>query len=101
VATPEGGPYQRRSVIFESGRNPSDRSGRGVHVAQIEKQPVFRTEFQPAHPYADERGYVKLPGINPLMEMANMIEAQRAYEANVTAIQVGKEILHSSLRILA
>jgi len=101
VMSPDGGPYQRRKVLFEAGKDVQDRTGEGVHVARIEKEAVFRTEYDPSNPYADENGYVKLPGIDPLMEMANMIEAQRAYEANITAVSVGKDMLNSSLRLLA
>ena len=100
VMSPDGGPYQRRKVLFEAGKDVQDRTGEGVHVARIEKEAVFRTEYDPSNPYADENGYVKLPGIDPLMEMANMIEAQRAYEANITAVSVGKDMLNSSLRLL-
>jgi len=101
VDTPEGGPYQRRSVIFASGRHPGDRSGQGVHVARIEKQPVFRWEYDPSHPYANEKGYVKLPGINRTAELVNAMEAQRAYEANITAVEVSKAMLGAALKLLA
>jgi len=101
VMSPDGGPYQRRKVLFQTGKDGQDRTGAGVHVARIEKEAVFRTEYDPSNPYADENGNVKLPGIDPLMEMANMIEAQRAYEANITAVSVGKDMLNSSLRLLA
>jgi flagellar basal-body rod protein FlgC len=101
VDSPDGGPYQRRSVIFEAGRDARDGSSRGVHVAKIEKEPVYRWEYDPGHPYANKDGYVKLPGIDPMVEMVNLIEASRAYEANVTAIDVSKAMLNSSLRLLA
>ena len=101
VDSPEGGPFQRRSVVFRSGQHAGDRSGQGVHIGTIEKQAVFRMEHDPHNPYADKNGYVKLPGIDPLTEMVNMMEAQRAYEANITAIDVTKSMINSSLRILA
>jgi len=101
VDSPEGGPYQRRFVVFEAGASPADRSGRGVHVARIVKEPVFRTEYNPSHPYADENGYVKLPGINQVTEMVNAMEANRAYEANITVMDVTKSMFNSSLRLLA
>ena len=100
VTSPEGGPYKRRSVVFEAGMSP-DSDGAGVHVAEIEKENTFRYEFDPANPYADERGYVKLPGIDPMVETVNMMEAQRAYEANITAVEVSKSMLQSALRLLA
>ncbi len=100
VVTPEGGPYKRRSVIFETGRNGLDQSEQGVHVSRIEKQNVFRWEYDPANPYANQQGYVKLPGIDQMTEYVNMMEAQRAFEANITAVDVSKSMLNSSLRLL-
>ena len=101
VDTPEGGPYKRRSVVFATGSGPGDRSGQGVHVSKIEKQAAFRMEHDPNNPYANSEGYVKMPDINPLVEMVNLMEASRAYEANITAIDVSKAMLNSSLRLLA
>ena len=94
-------PYQRRAVIFNSGRNPHDRSGSGVHVAAIQQQPAFRYQYDRSNPYANEQGYVKMPAIDTLVEMANGMEAQRAYEATLAAIDISKTMLNSSLRILA
>jgi len=99
--SPDGGPYKRRSVIFQSGTEAHDNSERGVHVSGIDKQAVYRWVEDPSHPYANEQGFVKLPGINPVVEMVNMMEAQRAFEANLTAIEVSKAMLNSSLRLLA
>jgi len=101
VETPEGGPYRRRSVVFAQGQNPADRSGQGVHVSAINKEAAFRWEYDPQHPYADKNGYVKLPDVDPLVEMVNLMEASRAYEANITSIEVSKAMLNSSLRLLA
>ena len=101
VDSPEGGPYQRRSVIFSVGSHPNDRTETGVHVSAIEKQNVYRWEYDPKHPYANKDGYVKLPGIDPIIEMVNLMEAARAYEANLMAIEVSKAMLNSSLRLLA
>ena len=100
VDSPDGGPYQRRSVIFEAGGNPNDKTDQGVHVARIDKQKIYRSEYKPNHPYADADGFVKMPGIDWVTEMLNMMEAQRAYEANITAVEVSKAMLNSSLRLL-
>ncbi len=101
VDSPDGGPYKRRSVVFSVGKNSNDSEGQGVHVSAINKEAVYRWEYDPQHPYANKDGYVKLPGINPLIEMVNLMEATRAYEANITAIEVSKAMLNSSLRLLA
>lgn len=96
-----GEPAKRRSVIFETGSNGRDSSGQGVHVAAINEQDVSRLEYDPSHPYANADGYVKMPGINPVVEMVNLMESQRAYEANLAAMDVSKAMLNSSLRLLA
>ena len=101
VVSPDGGPYQRRSVVFQSGLNARDNTENGVHVARIDKQETFRWVKDPSNPYANEQGYVKMPGIDALMETVNMMEAQRAFEANLTAIEVSKAMINSSLRLLA
>ena len=101
VESPDGGPYKRRSVVFSTGKNASDRTGEGVHVSAINKEAVFRMEYNPQHPYANKQGYVKLPGIDHLTEMVNGMEASRAYEANLTVIELSKAMLNSSLRLLA
>ena len=101
VDSPEGGPYRRRSVIFEAGMHNGDRSGRGVHVSEIKKEPVFRWKHQPNHPYANEQGYVKLPGINHLVEMVNGMEAVRAYEANLAAMEMTRTMTDNTIRLLA
>jgi flagellar basal-body rod protein FlgC len=59
----------------------------------------FRLVYDPDHPDADEKGFVKMPDINPLMEMVEMMTAARAYEANVTAIKTIKDITRKSLEI--
>jgi len=97
---PDGTPYQRRSVEFQAGSKAGDRSGQGVHVAEIRQEAVYRKEYDPSHPYADADGYVTLPGIDYLTEMTNMMLASRAYEANVTAVELSKSMLNSSLRLL-
>jgi len=98
---PDGTPYRRRAVIFETGKNCQDRSGEGVHVAGINKESVYRYVYDPAHPYANSEGIVKMPGIDHITEMLNGMEAARAYEANLTAIELSKGMLNSSLRLLA
>jgi flagellar basal-body rod protein FlgC len=101
VDSPDGGPYKRRSVIFSTGSQRNDATETGVHVSAIEKQEVYRREYDPKHPYADKDGYVKLPGIDPILEKVNEMEAARAYEANIAAIEVSKAMLNSALRLLA
>lgn len=90
--TPEGGPYRRKVVVFEPlleramGRRAGG-VGHGVRAARVE--PDFVTPFEevtdPGHPDADENGNVRMPNVNPLREMADLIGSMRSYEANLSA----------------
>ncbi len=99
--TSEGGPYRRKDAVFATSR-PAPRFGEtlsrlsgnppsGVEVTQIlaDNSPP-RLQYDPKHPDADEKGFVALPNINVVEEMADMIIASRAYEANITATQASK-----------
>jgi flagellar basal-body rod protein FlgC len=61
----------------------------------------FRKAYEPGHPDADADGYVKYPNIDMAVEQVNALEASRAYEANITAMEVTKAMLNASLRIIA
>ena|SRR5215212_7944526 len=97
----EAVPYRRRFAVFAAGR-PEKSGGAGVSVAKIEvdKGP-FRKEYQPSHPDHDKDGYVSYPNIDLAVEYVNALEASRAYEANVTAMEVSKAMMNASLRLLA
>ncbi len=94
------GPYQRRIAMFSPG---DGRGGPGVHVENIveDMQGKPRLVKEPGHPFADERGIVAYPNVDPSTEMINGMVATRAYEANVTAIEATKSIIASTLRLLA
>ncbi len=108
--TPEGGPYKRKAVIFESMNNResfdqvlnkhiSSRNN-GVRVSEIvEDNKPFPLVYDPTHPDADEKGYVQLPNVNMIEEMVNMISASRSYEANVTAFNSMKAMISKALEI--
>jgi flagellar basal-body rod protein FlgC len=93
------GPYQRRFAVFLAGRR-ENHSQPGVR-AQIRTDRSFREVDEPFHPDADARGMVRYPNIDPTVEIVNAIGASRAYEANVTAMEVTKSMLNASLRLLA
>ncbi|ANQ54053.1 flagellar basal body rod protein FlgC [Thermosipho sp. 1063] len=100
--TKNGEPYRRKVPVFqELVRNIKGRvENGGVIVKEIyEDQSPFRIVYDPAHPDADENGYVKLPNVNVVREMVDMINAQRAYEANVTAFNTTKAMINSALQI--
>ena len=96
-------PYRRRQVVFQAMLEGSAGSkAGGVRVDHVEEDPSdFRKVFNPHDVDADADGYVKMPNVDPLMEMVDLMEASRAYEANVTAMEATKSIVASSLRILA
>jgi flagellar basal-body rod protein FlgC len=74
--------------------------GNGVSVAEIrEDSRPPRMVYDPAHPDADEKGYVAMPNINIIEEMTDMIAATRAYEANVTAFNAAKSMAMQALQI--
>ncbi|MDB5305417.1 MAG: flagellar basal-body rod protein FlgC [Phycisphaerales bacterium] len=94
-------PYRRRFVVFAPGR-ADDPSKPGVHVSQVgldDSAPLQK--FEPGHPDADADGYVKYPNIDTATEYVNSIEATRAYEANITMMEVSKQMFNSSLRLIA
>ena len=93
-------PYRRRIVTFAPGQ-PGASGQAGVHVANISEDPSpFNERFDPGHKDADARGYVKYPNIDLAMEYVNMLEASRAYEANVTMMETSKAMINSSLRLI-
>lgn len=108
--TPEGGPYKRKDAVFtatplEGGFGSTlDRAAREqvrqVKVTEIkEDASPPRLQFDPSHPDADQQGYVAMPNVNVVEEMADMINATRAYEANVMAAQAAKNMALKTLEI--
>ena len=103
---PDGKPYQKLRPIFvteavDAGSTfttAMDQELKKVAVQGIEKdQTPPRQVYDPGHPDADKRGFVSLPNINLMEEMADMLLATRAYEANVTAFNVSKSLAMSAL----
>lgn len=78
----------------------SPRAVSGVSVSSIEEtKEKFKMVYEPDHPDANEDGFVKMPNINAVSEMIEMMTASRAYEANVTSIETAKSMIRSSLKI--
>jgi flagellar basal-body rod protein FlgC len=107
-------PFRRKDVIFQAGVPERGSPFRGVSIPRVYEDPsAFRKAYEPENPdaIADGRdhdgdgkpddGYVFYPNVNPLVEMVNMIDATRAYEANVTAFEATKGINAAALRLLA
>lgn len=124
--TDEGGPYRRKEVIFKAidfdkmlnaklaesenfhkYEDPLDEGAKGekaipsltsVVIDKIVRDDKnFKLKYDPSHPDADANGYVAYPNVNPVVEMADLIEATRAYQANVSAFQSAKNMASNAI----
>ena len=98
--TPGGDPYRRKIPTFTS---QLDRTLEAKTVALGKVAPDnsdFRTKYEPSNPAADQNGYVKYPNVNPLIEMTDMRDAQRSYEANLNVIGATRRMIQRTLDIL-
>ena len=108
--TAEGGPYRRKEVVF--GSEPArdsfseilegelDAQAQTVHATEVvnsDKPPILK--YDPTHPDANKDGYVAMPDINVMVEMADLLTAQRAYEANLKAMKITKSMATKALEI--
>ena len=99
-STPGADPYRRKVPTFVS---QLDRTldARTVGMGKIvPDNSDFRTKYEPSNPAADQNGYVKYPNVNPLIEMTDMREAQRSYEANLNIIGATRRMIQRTLDIL-
>ena len=110
----DGNPYRRKEVTLRAvgqdgtfGSQLSRAMGTsgvapgGVQATEItQDQTPLKQVYDPGHPDADERGYVQMPNVDPVAEMVDLISAQRAYEANVTAMSAAKQMFAKTLEIL-
>ena len=95
---PGGDPYRRQVPVFTPYQT---NAGQGVRVARVEPdRKDFRSVYDPSHPSADAKGYVKLPNVDTLVEALDMKEAQRAYEANLNVIETARAMEQRTLDIL-
>jgi len=107
--TENGDPYRRKMVVLSSTNNFKDMVVKnlneykitgGVEVSDIvEDQSEFKLVYDPEHPDADENGYVSMPNVDSLKETVDMMEAYRAYQANVTALNTTKQMAVKALEI--
>lgn len=100
ASTPGEEPYRRKTVLFAT---ELDRAT-GVPVVRVAGETFDASEFQrrfdPGHPSADKDGYVLLPNVNPIIEMTDMRQAMRSYEANLAVIEVSKTMLQKTIDLL-
>lgn len=111
--TEDGNTYRRKVVAFQErgvdrfdrylteSRKRGSHIGNGVKVVEVREDTSsdFIMEYDPDHPDADENGYVSYPNVNLVTEMTNLIDASRAYEANITAFEASKSMAQNGLTI--
>jgi flagellar basal-body rod protein FlgC len=107
--TENGDPYRRKYVVFQEKTNdiafeeffnkPYSTPG-GVRVSEIgTDMSEFKYDYNPSHPDADENGYVRMPNVEVVQEMVDMMSAYRAYEANITALNTFKDMAVKTLEL--
>lgn len=108
TSTPEGGPYKKKSVYFQSTplsfKDQLDgnlrRATQGVEVKKIvEDKTPPRKVYNPSHPDADGEGYVAMPNVNHMEEMVDMMSATRSYQANATVVKSAKRMALKALEL--
>ncbi len=96
---PGGDPYRRKTISFQEMIGASGESM--VDVAEIARDnSEFSLSYDPIHPAADENGYIKMSNVNPILEMSNMREASRSYEANLNMLEAGRNMRNRLLDML-
>jgi len=102
-----GEPYRRREVVFATvlreavGDADQAAPAGGVEVLRVaEDKTPFKVLYDPNHPLADDRGYVRRPNIDIMREMVQLTAAQRAYDANLSALKAYRDILRNSISII-
>ena len=103
---PDGQPYRRRDVMLASEPVSSfdaslkDAQALGVKVSGVvEDQSPFRRRYEPSHPDADEEGYIALPNVDSAEAMIDLMGAARAYQANLAAVGMVRDVLQSALEL--
>lgn len=100
ATAPGGEPYRRKTILFESEFNKALQTELvGIKGVEPDKS-EFKRDFRPDHPAADAEGYVLTPNINTLIEMTDMREAQRSYEANLRIMRTVRTMIEQTVGIL-
>ncbi|MRI83759.1 MAG: flagellar basal body rod protein FlgC [Nitratiruptor sp.] len=95
-----GQPYRRKVPVFKEVLDQESGLSQVKIERVIEDPSEFKMRYDPTNPLADERGYVRLPNVDPMREMVDMISAMRTYEANLTAFNTHKEMLLKTIEII-
>ena len=98
ATTPNGDPYRKQIPVFQPKMLDNAKGVAMTRVAQ--DQTPFRQAYQPSNPAADSKGYVKMPNVNSLIEIMDMREAQRSYEADLTVMDAAKNMQAHTVDLL-
>lgn len=99
-ASPAERPYQRQVVTFRNVLDQVDGSSRVKVRGIVKDRTPFGKEFEPGNPGADKLGYVRTPNVSTLVEMMDMREAQRSYEANVTVVEASRMMMMRTMDLM-
>jgi flagellar basal-body rod protein FlgC len=100
AAAPGAEPYRRKIATFKTELDQT-LDAQTVALGNIQNDPSdFRVKFEPGHPAADTNGNVKYPNVNSLVEMTDLREAQRSYEANINVIGASRRMIQRTIEIL-
>jgi len=92
--------YRSKQPVFQTILNEKKASQAGVRIYDIvESQEPLKMEYNPAHPMANEEGYIFRPNVNTVEEMANMLDASRAYETNIEVMNTSKQLLLRTIQL--
>lgn len=100
ASTPGGNPYRRKISTFKQEFDKELNANVVLPGRVLKDYSKFDLKFDPSHPAADAKGYIKLPNVNTLIEMADMREAQRSYEANLNVITSSRRMMSRTIDIL-
>lgn len=98
--TPGGDPYRRRTITFAEELSRAE-GVRGVSVRSIGvDQRDFKTTYDPGSPAADARGYVKQPNVDPMVELADLRDANRSYQANIQIVKQARDLVSLTIDLM-
>jgi flagellar basal-body rod protein FlgC len=97
---PGADPYRRKTITFESALDRASGANLVEARGTFQDQSDFKLEYQPGSPAANANGYVKLPNVNPIIEMADMREANRSYESNLQVVRQTREMISMTIDLL-
>jgi flagellar basal-body rod protein FlgC len=97
---PGADPYRRKTVAFQSELERLGIGGSQVKTEVLDDPSAFRLEYNPGHKAADAKGYVKMPNVNMVVEMADMRQSLRSYDANLQVIRQGRSMANGLIELL-